>query len=350
MGSVGGYSTNLLFSNLAKSTLAGPITNVATTAQLASGTGALYPAPTAGHGFVGTFIDAATGLLNEVVLVTGMSGDQITAMTRAQENTSALNWNAGDFFYMLGTAGTQATFLQLATAIPAVVGTMSGLVGAGTASAKTASWTVNELILETILGGITYKGTSLSLAFNGATVGVNGMDTGSMPSGADLSIYAIYNPTSTLFGTLGTLGATSNGPIYTGANMPAGYTASCLIWAGVTTGVDFIQFYQFGRKVWIAETSIASGLSGGPTLQSLAVAVPAAATTFFPIVQLTGASQGEILLSPVTPSIVSLQYGVAVLNTSSSLPECPIVTSQDTYYSVSGAGATFNLAINGYTF
>jgi len=122
---ISGYDVILQFANLAKATLAGPISNTAVTAQLASGTGAEFPAPTSGYGYVATLIDAGTGLLSEVVLVTEMTGDQVTAMVRAQENTTALNWLAGDYFYMQPTAGTQATFTQNQQANPARIVTSS---------------------------------------------------------------------------------------------------------------------------------------------------------------------------------------------------------------------------------
>lgn len=122
---IGAYNVILTFANLAKATLAGAITNTATAAQLASGTGSLFPAPLAGQGYVGTFIDAATGLLNEIVLVTAVSGDQIVTMVRAQESTTALNWNTGDFFYMQPTAGTMASMTQAGQASPARVITSS---------------------------------------------------------------------------------------------------------------------------------------------------------------------------------------------------------------------------------
>ena len=119
MASLSAYNVVLLFANLAKTTLAGAITNTATAAALSTGSGVLYPNPFAGQGYVGTFIDAATGLLNEIVLVTGMSGDTITLMTRAQESTTALAWNAGDFFYMFNTGGSLASMLQQQQASPA---------------------------------------------------------------------------------------------------------------------------------------------------------------------------------------------------------------------------------------
>jgi len=102
-----------IFKNNATSTLAGSITNVATTASLSAGTGALFPNPTTADGdyFVLTFTDQATGLLNEIVHVTARSGDVIT-MTRAQEGTTALAWSAGDLATMLITAGTAGVFMQ----------------------------------------------------------------------------------------------------------------------------------------------------------------------------------------------------------------------------------------------
>lgn len=103
----------IVFDNNATSTLAGSITNVATTAALSAGTGALFPNPTTANGdyFVLTFTDQATGILNEIVHVTARSGDNIT-MVRAQEGTTALAWTAGDLATMLITAGTADAFSQ----------------------------------------------------------------------------------------------------------------------------------------------------------------------------------------------------------------------------------------------
>jgi len=100
-----------LYANNAKSALAGAITNVATSANLTSGSGVLFPNPVAGQQFAMTFVDAATGLLNEIVYVTSRSGDTVT-MVRAQEGTTALAWSAGDIAASLMTAGNMAQFLQ----------------------------------------------------------------------------------------------------------------------------------------------------------------------------------------------------------------------------------------------
>ena len=106
--------SKILFANNAQTTLAGGISNVATTANLAPGSGALFPSPGAGQYFCLTFSDAATGLLLEIVHVTGVSGDTIT-MVRGQEGTTALAWLAGDHADNRLTATTAAAFAQLAT-------------------------------------------------------------------------------------------------------------------------------------------------------------------------------------------------------------------------------------------
>lgn len=101
----------ILFANNATTTLAGSINTTATSLQVATGTGALFPSPTGGNYFVMTLTDAATQLLNEIVHVTGVSGDTFT-IVRAQEGTTAQNWTAGDICANLCTAGTMGAFAQ----------------------------------------------------------------------------------------------------------------------------------------------------------------------------------------------------------------------------------------------
>lgn len=104
--------TQLLFSNNATTTLAGAINNVATSISLAPGAGVLFPAPGAGQAFTATLTDAATGLINEILSVTNVTGD-IATVVRGQEGTSAVAWNAGDNFSLLATAGVMASFSQI---------------------------------------------------------------------------------------------------------------------------------------------------------------------------------------------------------------------------------------------
>lgn len=107
-------TSTFLFTNNAVSTLASSISNTATTASLSPGSGVLFPNPSAGQYFPMTFVDAATGLLNEIVYVTARSTDTIT-ITRGQEGTAAQAWNAGDLANLLITAGVLTSFTQQAT-------------------------------------------------------------------------------------------------------------------------------------------------------------------------------------------------------------------------------------------
>jgi hypothetical protein len=127
--------TQFLFANDASTTLAAPINSTATAASLASGTGDEFPDPSSGQQFSGTFNDAATGLLTEIVYVTGISGDNITAMVRAQEGTVAQNWLAGDLFANLLTAGQMAAMVQSAVLNPVREVTASGAFTMTTADA-----------------------------------------------------------------------------------------------------------------------------------------------------------------------------------------------------------------------
>lgn len=131
-------SATVLFANNASTTLAGAITAVATTANLASGTGVLFPSPGAGQYFVLTFTDAATGLINEIVWVTNVTGDVIT-ITRAQEGTTAKPWNAGDFAANLWTAGQAALITPQSLPAPfysASSGGYSQTIPSGISTAK----------------------------------------------------------------------------------------------------------------------------------------------------------------------------------------------------------------------
>jgi len=125
---------SLLFANNASSSLAGPISNVATSCNLQAGAGTLFPNPGAGQTFAGTLTDAATGLLNEIVSVTARTADTLT-IVRAQEGTVAESWLAGDLFNNLWTAGQAAAMQQTSLLTPARLVTASGAFVMTTADA-----------------------------------------------------------------------------------------------------------------------------------------------------------------------------------------------------------------------
>lgn len=124
--------TKYLYNNNAATTLASSIVAGDTTLTVAAGTGTLFSSPGAGEVQVATIADAATGLIQEIVLITGRSGDTFT-ITRAQESTSARDWAAGSTFQNRPTAGSYANFLQQGEA--ATQAANYGGVATGTANA-----------------------------------------------------------------------------------------------------------------------------------------------------------------------------------------------------------------------
>ncbi len=80
-----------LFTNQARSTLAGAIADDDLLLTVAAGTGARFPAPTGDEFFKVTL---KTSSAREIVKVTSVAGDVFT-IVRAQEDTTALNWASG---------------------------------------------------------------------------------------------------------------------------------------------------------------------------------------------------------------------------------------------------------------
>ncbi|MBN3744602.1 phage tail protein [Burkholderia sp. Se-20373] len=120
------------------------------------------------------------------------------------------------------------------------------------AASATATFTADEIVVETALGGGFFRLAAFNKAINLATTGAGGMDTGSAPTNGYVALYAIYNPTtgdSALLARNATSAVQPN--VYGGANMPAGYTASALVsvW-GVNGSGQFNTGYQIDRQIY----------------------------------------------------------------------------------------------------
>ena len=96
---------NILFANRQSTTLAQPMSSTVTSLTVQSGTGAGFPQPTGSQFFVLTLNDTATQQIVEILHVTAVAGDVMTVV-RAQENTTARAWLAGDIAANWLTAGT----------------------------------------------------------------------------------------------------------------------------------------------------------------------------------------------------------------------------------------------------
>ena len=184
----------LLFANNAASTLANSISSGATSVTLASGGGALFPNPSAGQDFLATLVDAASGLINEIVLCTSVSGDTIT-ITRAQEGTTAKAWNTGDFFSNFWTAGSANAMLQQGQAQQQ---STNYAVDTGTASAKVISLSPAPTSMTQLLGAPVRFKVNVTDTGGGPTLNVNGL-------GAQLLV--VVNQTGVELSNAGTFAA-----------------------------------------------------------------------------------------------------------------------------------------------
>lgn len=104
-----------LFGNNDTTTLGSALSSGATSLTVATGAGASLPNPNPATGqfFLLTLWGANNPSQNpnEIVMVTARSGDSMT-IVRAQEGTTAQNWNVGDNVQLLPTAGTLANLAQ----------------------------------------------------------------------------------------------------------------------------------------------------------------------------------------------------------------------------------------------
>ncbi|WP_071764406.1 hypothetical protein [Burkholderia ubonensis] len=240
-----------------------------------------------------------------------------------------------------------------------VIGTARNLKGLVTAAGNTQTFTADEIVVGTSLGSQKYVLGSFNQSINLSTVGAGGMDTGSAPANGFVAVYAIYNPTTSTRSTLAT-NATSaaQSNVYSGANMPSGYTASALISVWPTNGSgQFVPGTQIDRSV---------GYGGGNPLSTTTIATLAnISTTIFPLNarSISGFLQvGNTAAAAVSLTAYPMNVAVGgqtntcnvVAGSSTAVPfnRLPIVTPQNLFYtSTSSAGTpTFTIAVTSYEF
>lgn len=174
---------------------------------------------------------------------------------------------------------------QLITALRAIIRTdanrtpvglsRNGKMSVPVASA-TGTYTADELVVKTALGGTSWLLSNFNKVINLAVPGAGGMDVLPAPASGFVAIYAIYNPTTGTSALLATNATNAKAPeIYSGAAMPAGYTASALLTVVPTnSSSQFGVFFAVGRKVNIPLQQVYYATSAVAALVFKAGAVP----------------------------------------------------------------------------
>ncbi|MCI4184618.1 phage tail protein [Dickeya dianthicola] len=124
-----------------------------------------------------------------------------------------------------------------------------------------ATYTADELIVGTALGGNQYRIGLFKQTIDLTKNGVGGMDTGTVPDKGFVGIYAIYNPVTMASGLLAVNATAVKLPeIYNGVNMPDGYTASALLTVVPVNKGMFTLLSVRGRNVYTSPKVIYSVL------------------------------------------------------------------------------------------
>ncbi len=241
----------------------------------------------------------------------------------------------------------------------AVVGSMrKGKMSVTTASAS-ATYTADEIVVETALGGSAYQLSGFSKVINLATTGAGGMDTGTAPVSGYVALYAIYNPTTAVSALLAVNATSSVAPnIYGGANMPAGYTASALLTVLPTNASSQFKICIVrDRSVFIAPAVLFTNNSTVTNqVVSISGVVPQNAMTisgqFF--MSSTVASVLNLVIQPDTSTVGQLAQSIVVganAGMITSYAELPVNTPQQFVVTTSSTAGTptFTVYAIGYS-
>jgi len=242
-----------------------------------------------------------------------------------------------------------------------VVGTVRNLRASVPAVSASATFTADELIVSTAIGGRPRRLAAFNKTINLATVGAGGMDTGAAPASGYVAIYAIYNPTTGASNLLATNATAAVAPeVYGGANMPAGYTASALISVWPTNASSqFTIGFQQDREVLLASV-VSNNYSAALTNTAITLAVPKnAKTALLAVTQTTATAASSYALglsssSPTNGGTATLTQTLGSANLSSLTTNGRVIlltpqTIYGTWTVLGGSSPTLSLAISSYT-
>lgn len=231
-----------------------------------------------------------------------------------------------------------------------LIGSVRNLTGTCGGGNKLATWTADQLCVGTGLGGLGWLLHNQTFSFNGGGTGVNGMDTGVFPvSATPLYIYAIFNPTTGASGVLATISG-SGATVYAGANLPAGYIASCLIGSVVTGAGSFNEFSQSDRSVSIVPTTlILNGAATSYTSVSLTGLVPLNTKSVLCWGNTNSSSIVGYLAADANGLGSSEIGGTGVTGLIGCWLPIILLTQAAVYYKV-GGGSSIDVALSVYTF
>lgn len=223
-----------------------------------------------------------------------------------------------------------------------------------TTAGLTGTLTADLVTVATALNGQSYVLPSYSQALNLGTTGPGGMDTGSAPLSSFICIYAIYSPGTGTQSIMACAISTSSGTIYSGANLPAGYTASVLLAVWLTDGSGNMSPAALrDRQMSITATGQIPLTGSGAWISLGLSAVPLNALLVNGWV-LVGNSSGSVDLQ-IAAFGAGSGIGIGEVRIGGGARAegqfygIPMATASTIYYKLS-SGGTGGLEVTGYTF
>lgn len=262
--------------------------------------------------------------------------------------------NAGSDDATIVTPKKLAT--RLASGAPVLGTVRNGRMTVAAASAS-ATFTADEVVVKTDLGGQAWLLASFNKSVNLASIGAGGMDAGAGPVNGYVALYAIYNPT-TLATALLAVNATSVAApqVYGGASLPPGYTASALLTVVPTNGTgQFKVVLVRDRSVGFSPlTAFSTAIAVNKSVVSIAAVVPLnaiEASGYTTISASTASNLGVLIASDVndncaqnssltmtsTQSLLS-NWGGVILSTPQQIVVSTVLTAGSPAFIISISG------------
>lgn len=254
--------------------------------------------------------------------------------------------------------GANLELVDTTPALQAVIGDSRNTVMQITAATATGTFTADSLVVGTALNGPTFRLTNISRTINLATTGAGGMDTGAAPASGYVALYVIYNPTTNTSAMLATnVTAIAATEVYSGANMPAGFTMSALVSVVSTNGSgQFLPHILRDREIFIDVITVLNASStqrASPFSLSIASAIPVSAKKFGGIVNISSTLAAVLNLSVGSTSLLLAQQGAStsgnqtVPGLTASFSNVPVnpVSPQTLYYTATVSAGTMTASI-----
>ncbi|WP_261375732.1 phage tail protein [Yersinia frederiksenii] len=241
-------------------------------------------------------------------------------------------------------------YLQMAQ-LTGVVGTSRNAKMSVAGVSATATFTADELIVQTALGGQQYKLSNFSKTINLAKTGLGGMDAGTAPANGYVALYVIYNPTADTSALLAVNATSVAAPeVYTGANMPASYTSSALVCVWPTdNNALLVTGLLVGRKVFFKRITVLATTTDKTifTALNIATAVPknAISCSGMGLASPTNAQgSGGFSVASGDSGVGEQYFGCLGSTLQAAFKDLPIYISQQIYYMLflnTGSGGFF---------